>query len=129
MVAHDTAKKAALKEFAAERGWNISSRWINPEYLRTGRGRRPQVNHHAGVIDHAQFFIANRRPAAILTHSYKSWESLVAFATTQGLNIERLPYSWYYPGGCTAALLTPKEVRAWAAFPTPKYLTRNLSSG
>jgi hypothetical protein len=44
---------------------------------------------------------------AILTHSYATREQIEEFARRNALLVEYLPYSWYYPGGCTAALLTP----------------------
>lgn len=99
----------AAKSFAAARGWRVSKRFFAPEALRDGRTRRDQGNKHFPEIDHAQcFFDGRRHPVALLTHSYAPWEKLVAFAEAQHLSIERLPVSWYYPGGCIAALLTRK---------------------
>lgn len=99
----------AAKVFARARGWRVSKRFFTPEDLRDGRARRDQGNRHFPEIDHAEcFFDGRRRPIALLTHSYATWEMLVTFAEAQRLSIERLPVSWYYPGGCIAALLTRK---------------------
>jgi len=109
--------------FAVSRGWRIGSRQIhvgqliagsmNYDHLRFGHRDAEDKDH---VIDHAEYFMRSppgktsqqscRYPAAILSHTYGDWEPCVEFAQRYGLGLERLPYSWYYPGHCIAALFT-----------------------
>ena len=78
------------------------------------------VADHNHVIDHRDCFVRSppgktskqscRYPVAILTHTYGPYENCEAFAREHDLNIERLAWSWYYPGSTIAALFTTKAV-------------------
>jgi hypothetical protein len=89
------AQQAARAEFANARTWRISKRWL------------AQVPLKYPVVDHAEFFLTNDgEPAALLTHSYAPWAAIRRFASEHGLSVERLDWSWHYPGGCIAAVFT-----------------------
>lgn len=109
------AKRQACEAFAAERGWVVDSKKrFTIEMLQTARkdrcySRDRRGDPHNYEIDHAEYFRVGRVPAAILTHSYAPWETLVAFAEKHSLAIEKLSDSWYCPGGCIAALFTRKS--------------------
>jgi hypothetical protein len=107
------ARHEAITEFAAQRGWRVykgGQGWIYTNQLIAGRMvhryRDVEFRHH--VIDHRECFMCRRYPVAILTHTYGPYEHCEEFAQEYGLNLERLPWSWYYPGATIAALFTRK---------------------
>jgi hypothetical protein len=103
----ERVRAAQRKEFAQSRGWSIYRRSFNIEQLRIGRITSPwQCGHDYPVIDHEEQFVLNRRPVAILSHTYGTWEQCVEFAQKHGVAVERLPYSWYFPFNAIAALFT-----------------------
>ncbi|MGA8610301.1 MAG: hypothetical protein WB760_01020 [Xanthobacteraceae bacterium] len=89
------ARHVAAQELAASRGWHLTNRRLRPLPLKYP------------VVDHAEFFLtSDGEPAAVLTHSYAPWLAIRRFASEHGLAVERLDWSWHYPGGCIAALFT-----------------------
>jgi hypothetical protein len=94
-AALDELKRAAQRAFAKPRGWNLSrTKWT--------------MDHP--VVDHAEVYLSHRRTVAVLTHSYATREQIEGYAAEHGLAVEYLPWSWYYPGGCIAAVLTPGAI-------------------
>lgn len=100
---------ACTHALATSRGWRIYKSQITVEQLTTGR----MVNRYRGerdpdghIIDHAEYFMCQRKPVAILTHSYAPIESCLEFARQRGLTAELLPFSWYFPGRSVAVLFT-----------------------
>lgn len=118
-------QRIEAENFADSRGWRVYNGrgWIWADQLAAGKMIHPW--HHSeddrnDVIDHRECFVgwregvkrtpqACRVPMAILSHTYGSWEPCVEYANRRGLNVERLPWSWYYPGACIAALFTRKN--------------------
>jgi len=103
-------------KFARARGWRVSSRNIYTAQLLAGTLSRGGYRDDC-AIEHRESFVgwrddsprtpqACRYPKAILSHTHDTWESCVHSAEKCGLSVERLPYSWYWPGGCIAALFT-----------------------
>jgi hypothetical protein len=117
----DTWKKAELERFAQSRGWRVNNSGFYTNQLIAGRmlWEPHDVDGSSDVIDHRECFMLNRKPVAILSHTYGPWERCVVFALRHDLILERLPYSWYYPGRATAALFT----RATEPDPNPKKFT------
>jgi hypothetical protein len=112
------AKQTARESFAVDHGWSISERGFTLEMLRQARGARCVSSdwegdqHSDGVLDHCEYFSAgprkNSKPQALLTHTYVEWVKVLEFATEHGLAVQALPGSWYFPGGCIAAVFTRK---------------------
>lgn len=107
--------RAGLHRFVAtEHGWTVGQKPFDLSELTHGRRRR-QVSigaSHFPEIDHPDYFrepVRPFRPAAVLSHSYAPKEKIVAFAHVHGLCVEFLPWPWYLPGGCNAALLTKRD--------------------
>jgi hypothetical protein len=102
------ARRAACDEFAAQRGWKVSSKEFTFETLRAGR--RPQrweCGRLYPVIDHADYFTQDGRPVAIVTHSYAPDEEVRLWAEAQRMLVEALPFSWYAPPRhCLAYVIT-----------------------
>jgi hypothetical protein len=118
-------RTAASAEFAAERGWKFAKHFKVAELRRGRRGGGKGTGRYyrytadsatrrdAGALDHMEFLTLDRKPVAIITHSYNSFAQVAEFARSEGLLAEELPYSWYYPGGTVAVVLTaaPQEQR------------------
>jgi hypothetical protein len=85
-------RTAARRAFAEPRGWTVSPTKWAMDY--------PEV-------DHAEVYNSHRRAVAVVTHSYATREQIAGYAAEHGLTVEFLPWSWYYPDGCIAAVLTP----------------------
>jgi len=117
-------RRDLIRDFASERHWIVARTEFSLGQLVEGRpGRnldsdywytrliindRHQYFGH-DLIDHCEYFRQPKRPyrpAALLTHCYSTRETMAQEADTAGLNIEFLPWSWYYVDNCTAALLT-----------------------
>lgn len=107
-----------LSELASTRGWIVAKSHFTFDELATGRrregrrGRDDSAFDEHQLLDHVERFREPRRPfrpAALLTHSYRGEEArpeLEAMAHRAGLAVEILPWSWYYPHWCVAALFT-----------------------
>jgi hypothetical protein len=123
----DKLKDAEAGNLAASRGWRVAARSIQVSQLIAGsmtydhwRFGYRDAEDKDHVIDHAEYFMRSkpgktsqqscRYPAAILSHTYGEWERCVEFADIHGLDLERLPYSWYYPGAAIAALFIARAV-------------------
>lgn len=100
------AQEAARSAFAESRGWKRGG-WFTLDQLRRGKNARhprdPLDPPIYPVIDHAEFYRAQRRPVGIVSHSYRA-EAAEQFAKANGLRVEELPCSWYNPGNCRAGL-------------------------
>ena len=120
-----TLQEIERDKFAASRGWRVYKRdYIYTDQLIAGHmtyggyGYPRDVDGSSRIIDHRECFVrcppgktshqSCRYPAAILSHTYGDWEPCVEFARRHNLDLERLPYSWYYPGQCIAALFITK---------------------
>ncbi len=103
---YDKLRHAAGERLARERGWRLSANGFEPGRLRAGRRVKLAEVRYGDVLDHCEYFSWNRQPVAILSHTYKAWTRCEAFAAQHGLTVERLPYSWYFPGRSLAALFT-----------------------
>jgi hypothetical protein len=106
-------QRACANELAAARGWKIYSGtkgWITISQLLAGNfhgSTSERSDENPGhVIDHRDNFTLDRRPVAILSHTYVPWDDCVTFARQRNLVPERLPFSWYYPERTTAVLFT-----------------------
>lgn len=120
-------------ELAAVRGWAIAQSHFGFAELATGKRPRRIRNvpwsalDVSGLLDHAERFrdpVRPFRPAALLTHSDRTddrapFEELAAAA---GLAVEFLPWSWYYPSRCVAALFTRPST--WKQVPSREELYR-----
>jgi hypothetical protein len=96
-------RQQAAREFAGANGWQAGARPFSPKMLREGR-TRPKLYKEprpaSGIdFDHSEFFNFGRIPVAILVHNYTTAPK------AEGLRIEQLPESWYWPGGTTAWLI------------------------
>jgi len=101
-------RTAQRNAFARSRGWKVADPFTVAQ-LKAGRMTGPRwdgVGISGREIDHPDYFTIGRKPAAILSHSYGPWEDSAQFARDEGLNVEQLPYSWYYPLNAHAALFT-----------------------
>jgi hypothetical protein len=106
-------------DFARQRGWLEAKTDFSLRQLRAGHAGRYTDRDHIEAcaidhpwIDHPEHFrwpTRPYRPAAIITHAYTSPDDLTQYAAEHDLGIEFLPWSWYYPGHCTAAALTRKS--------------------
>ena len=94
----EETREYARREFAAARGATFSG-W---------RIRMPSRNS-ARVIDHEEYLEVGEQ-AALITHTYMSLRNVLQFTAENELNAEVLPWSWYYPGGTIAVLLTANEL-------------------
>jgi hypothetical protein len=119
------------REFASSRGWTYStashphgkpfsfkkladkSKLVLIDRVRgfAPRYRVPEPGWPSGdhrLVDHPTYFKLNTRPyqpVAILAHSYDmNRANHEAYAESIGIRVEFLPWSWYYPGRCLAAL-------------------------
>ena len=90
----DAMRQRARKEFAAARGWRVSR----------GRGVTGSPD-----LDHSEGFrcVPGRSNLVLMTHAYVPRVRLEEFAHVYGYDIEILQWSWYFPGGAIAAILTP----------------------
>lgn len=92
------AKLAALRakardEFAAARGWKFALDLFTSDYP---------------VLDHVDHYVnAQKRLAAIVTHSYATMETILGYAQRNRMRATKLEFSTYNPGGCIAVLLEP----------------------
>lgn len=96
-------RQQASAEFARANGWHTCARPFSPTMLREGR-TRPRLykepRRASGIdFDHSEFMTFGRVPVAIIVHNYR------AAPTADGLGVEQLPDSWYWPGGTTAWLI------------------------
>lgn len=109
---HLAAGKAVSRALAAERGWRVCQGFTIPE-LREGRGIRSR-GVWMSPIDHPEWYRdVDRRPVAIISHTYGQLPECLEFAQEQGLGCALLPYSsWYFPGRCLAVLFTRPDVSA-----------------
>jgi len=121
---HDfnAAAEAARHEFAARRGWKYLGRsQCSVEGLKEGRVDAAvipaktwkQAKEHAArrtlIVDHDESYVDPgdyNLPRAIVSHTYSTRAQVEAFAEEQGLGLEVLTYSWYFPVGCTAVVFT-----------------------
>lgn len=95
------------ERFAKTRGWRVAKlSYTYVDKLSCGKCARNDCGSHYPAIDHPDCFNSDRRPVAILSHSYGTWEQCTAFAAQHGLTAERLPWSWYFPWNCIAVLYT-----------------------
>lgn len=99
---NDTVGRTPLTsttDLAQQRGWRIARFAFTPRQLqighRTGGG---EGYRYYPVIDHAEYFLFNCLPVAILSHSYAPIEKIEAFAREWELVVELLPYCWYARG-------------------------------
>ncbi|HTC52012.1 MAG TPA: hypothetical protein VK700_08765 [Steroidobacteraceae bacterium] len=106
-------QRACAIELAASCGWKIYSGtkgWITISQLIAGNfhgSTSERSDENPGhVLDHRDCFTLERRPVAILSHSYVPWDACVTFARQRNLIPERLPFSWYYPERTIAVLFT-----------------------
>jgi hypothetical protein len=103
-------------EFMAVRGWRTARSRFGFDELATGRRpehgpfRRQLIQPDFRLINHPERFREPQRPfrpVAILTHSSNTnRHPFNELAAATGLTVEFLPWSWYYPGSCIAALFT-----------------------
>jgi hypothetical protein len=121
-----TLQAAEREKFAVSRGWRVYNGrqgHVYTDQLIAGRMTYgaygyPRDVPDSDVIDHRECFVRSppgktsqqsyRYPVAILSHTYGEWGPCVEFARKYNLNLERLPYSWYYPQQCIAALFITK---------------------
>jgi hypothetical protein len=122
-----TLQEIERDTFAASRGWRVykgsqghifTDQLIAGSMTYGGYGYPRDVDGSTRIIDHRECFVrcppgktshqSCRYPVAILSHTYGDWEPCVEFARNHNLSVERLPYSWYYPGQCIAALFITK---------------------
>lgn len=109
----DALQKMCLAEFARSRGWKVKkNNGITLQRLLAGRMLGDSLDRSGchPEIDHRECFMFDRRPKAILSHTYASWDRCLGFALEHGLYAEQLPFSWYYPGGTIAVLFTRQAV-------------------
>jgi hypothetical protein len=106
-------QRACANELAASRGWKVYSGtkgWVSVSQLIAGNFHGTTIErgdeNPDHVIDHRDSFTLDRRPVAILSHSYAPWDDCVTFARQRNLIPERLPFSWYYPERTIAVLFT-----------------------
>ena len=104
----------ARKTFAVSRGWTIGKHFTL-RMLRAGSPGRTRDDYRGESwhpeIDHPEFYRLPRRPwrpAAILSHTYAPRAQIVTFAAENGLAVEFLDASWYYPGATTAVVFTAR---------------------
>jgi hypothetical protein len=74
----------AVSEFAAANGWQVSPR---PFSLDLFCGQ--PIKHRHGP---AHFLTSDGGPVAVIVHIYKDTPSV------EGVRVDRLPESWYWPG-------------------------------
>lgn len=110
MVLTDTAHVA----LAAGLGLSVARQDFTLDQLLTGRPGRKNSDYGAGMqtalVDHPAYLRHRQRPyrpAAIVSHSYASDETILSRARAAGLAVQFLPDSAYLPDGCAAFLLTP----------------------
>lgn len=105
-------KTQCRDEFAKQRGW-VVGREFSTQQLKRGtrpsrQGEYPVKRVDPMVYDHVEYFRAPKtgKPVAFITHSYSPAGDIRKAVERDGLNVEWLAVSWYYPGQCTAALVT-----------------------
>lgn len=96
---------------AMEFGRSRGLRWhpLNDKTVRALKAASPGFSDWWGEhlhVDHPDVFFRDGRVAAVVTHSYAPLRELERYAAEHGLLLEPLPWSWYSPGGTTAALLS-----------------------
>lgn len=104
---------AAHRDLAQDLGLILAKTSFDLEQLLRGRGHplRPPRSFKP-EIDHAVWLrerIRPHRPAAIVTHTYVSFDGLDLWADEVGVRVLRLPDSVYFPGGTHAAVLLPSR--------------------
>jgi hypothetical protein len=109
-VALEAARNSDRAAFERARGWKFC-KWFSLRQLKVGSPRRKFGERFDGCleIDHSEYLRFGRRPIAILSHSYATWETLQAFAEKHGLDVEPLSASWYYPSGTQAVVFTVRR--------------------
>ncbi len=112
-------RAAERARLAQEREWTVSRRVFTARDLIDGRilTRTPSGETAGPVIDHPDCFVIGRKPVAMVSHTYSTWEKCVEFSQANGLQVERLEFSWYYPGGTLPVLFTRNEPRTMEGKP------------
>jgi hypothetical protein len=100
-------KTRCVRAFAKDRGWNVKQ-GMTLDQLVAGKMLKSMVLREPGysAIDHPEGFLLNRRPIAILSHTYGPWQECTELAQRHNFSIERLSFSWYNPGVTMAVLFT-----------------------
>jgi len=108
-------RRRLVNELAARRGWSVAGRHFSVDQLRHARpGKdRSKLSDSIGdfehpYLDHLEWFRQPHkpyRPAAMLSHSYAEPDDIEAWCRSHGFAYEFLPWSWYFPGRCSAFLI------------------------
>jgi hypothetical protein len=112
-LANDALEEARNSDRAAfekARGWKFC-KWFTLRQLKVGSPRRKFGERFGAYpeIDHAEYLRIGRRPIAILSQSYATWDTLQAFAEKHGLEAEPLSASWYCPSGTQTVVFTVRR--------------------
>lgn len=93
-------------EFGSSRGWT----WKRPTHAVDCAIRQAGFPGwgFGPCLDHADVYYAGRKLAALVTHAYAPIAAIQVFADEYRLTCEPLDFSWYWPGGTTAAVLMPR---------------------
>jgi hypothetical protein len=127
-------REACRQRFARDNGWTLGKRPFSFKSLGRGvakaaYGPSGYDTHHEAVgstlaplLDHTEWYVANRRPAAICGHPYpvpyqgyrEAAERYPAEleAELKGLGVEVATLtcaSWYLPGRTVPVLITPRD--------------------
>ena len=109
---HTAARQRCARLLAAPRGWSLArTPFSAPKLARPGRPGSYVSERNGTLVDHPECFRWLGRGwkpgAAILSHSYTAnIEKHRAYATSLGLQVEPLAFSWYLPGSTFAVLYT-----------------------
>jgi hypothetical protein len=97
------------RQIGRVRGWRIAPHAFRDVDLRTWHVTRDGL--FPLIIDHATWYRdrCSRRPAAILSHTYTPLPTIVTYAAQVRLDVEVLPFSWYFPHVTIAIILTPQR--------------------
>jgi hypothetical protein len=102
-------KTSCRQAFADSRGWRFNRKAWTADLAKDARG-----SNGARFIDHVEFFDSlDERRVAMVTHSYAPSAELADYAARRGYIAEKLPFSWWNPGGCRCVVFTRKAGVKW----------------
>lgn len=93
--------------FGKQHGWTRTKRYIHPLRL---VGQKPANPYELPEpFDHVECFVLNRRPVAVVSHTYVPPERAERMVREMGLPMRWLERSWYNPHDATAFVVTKPQ--------------------
>jgi hypothetical protein len=105
------------RQFAAANGWKVGRDFTLDQLIRNSSRRTKE--HYFDYLpeeffDHPTFFVADRKPVAIVVHNYSDPEKTAVYLHDRALRLH-VPeagkkLSWYYVGGTWPMCVTRSDI-------------------